>query len=315
MIPILMTVDTEGDDLWSWHQGKKITTNNALYIAPFQDLCEKYGIVPVYLTNYEMIMSDDYVSYIKNKVEKDLCEIGMHVHAWNSPPEVILEGPYSGNPYITEYKRKDIFEKHKYLRDLIKNRIGADPISYRAGRWATNDELFDILEELGFLIDCSVTPGIKHKAPGITVSHANNYRKEKCTPNKLRNHLWEVPMTTDLKRSFKGKSLKRILINLIRGEERWLRPALQSEIEMKKMINDCLKSNVPYLMFMIHSSELMPGGSPYCLTESDVEQYLNKLENMFIFIKDIGKGYSLKQYYSLLNEVGYEKSESDSNSR
>lgn len=303
MIPILMTVDTEGDNLWSWSEGENITTKNALYIAPFQELCEKYGIVPVYLTNYEMIMSDDFVVYIKDKAERGLCEIGMHVHAWNSPPEVVLKGSYSGNPYITEYKRKEIFEKHKYLKDLILNRIGIKPISYRSGRWATNEDLFDVLEELGFLIDCSMTPGIKHKAPGVTVSHANDYSRVKCNPYRLRNHLWEIPMTTDLKRTVHGKTLKRKLINLLRGEQRWLRPALQTETEMIELVNDCIKSKYPYLMFMIHSSELMPGGSPYCLTENDVREYLNRLENIFINIKDIGKGYSLKQYYSLLNEV------------
>lgn len=303
MIPIFMTVDTEGDNLWAWHEGEVISTRNSSYIAPFQELCEKYRIVPVYLTNFEMIMSDEFVSYIKDKTEKSLCEIGMHLHAWNSPPEVELKGPYSGNPYIIEYTKKDIYNKHKYLKELITDRIGIAPVSYRAGRWATNDELFDVLEELGFLIDCSVTPGIKHKAPGITVSHANDYSNMKCKPYKLREHLWEIPMTTDLKRSIHGKSIKRRLVNLIRGEQRWLRPALQTEDEMKKLIKDCLKSEFPYLMFMIHSSELMPGGSPYCSTEAETIEYLKKLENVFISVKNIGKGYSLKQYYSLLSEV------------
>lgn len=300
MIPVIMTVDTEGDNLWSWKKGNNISTSNASFISPFQDLCEKYAIVPVYLTNYEMAMSNEFVQYIKIKAQNGLCEIGMHLHAWNSPPNVRLDGPYSGNPYITEYNKNDIFNKHLFLKDLIIQRFGITPVSYRAGRWATNEDLFDVLEKLGFLIDCSVTPGINHKAPGVTVQYANDYTNANRKPYKLREHLWEIPMTTDLKRSFKGNSIKRKVINIVRGEQRWLRPALLSTAELREFIKDTIKANSPYIMFMIHSSELMPGGSPYCANMEDVQNYLSKLENIFISIKDISKGYSLKDYYKIL---------------
>ena len=46
----IITVDTEGDDLWNYHQGDIIRTENTLYIPRFQELCEKYRLKPVYLT-------------------------------------------------------------------------------------------------------------------------------------------------------------------------------------------------------------------------------------------------------------------------
>jgi peptidoglycan/xylan/chitin deacetylase (PgdA/CDA1 family) len=297
MLPIFMTVDTEGDNLWEWDETKPITCQNAGYIPPFQELCEKYEIPPVYLINYEMIMSDEFVSYVKEKVKGNLCEVGMHLHAWNSPPLVSLEKKYDGNPYIIEYTKKEIYDKHKLLRDLITQKLGVPPVIYRSGRWATNNELFDVLEELGFLVDCSVTPGIYHKAPGATVASANNYRKVSKFPYKLREHLWEVPMTTDLKHNLKGESVRRKAINMIRGEQRWLRPALHSAIEMEKLIDDVVGCGAPYLMFMIHSSELMPGGSPYCTTEEMVSEYLTKLEEVFKKAISIGKGYKIEEYY------------------
>ena len=55
MKKFIITVDTEGDNLWGYKEGDTITTNNALYIPRFQELCENYGFKPVYLTNYEMI--------------------------------------------------------------------------------------------------------------------------------------------------------------------------------------------------------------------------------------------------------------------
>ena len=74
----IVTVDTEGDNLWNWQDNKPITTENTLFIPRFQSLCEEYGFVPVYLTNYEMALDERWVSYAKRKAMEGKCEIGMH---------------------------------------------------------------------------------------------------------------------------------------------------------------------------------------------------------------------------------------------
>ena len=45
----LITIDTEGDDIWGSHAN--VTTENARYLPRFQDLCRKHGFKPTYLTN------------------------------------------------------------------------------------------------------------------------------------------------------------------------------------------------------------------------------------------------------------------------
>ena len=293
---IIVTVDTEGDNLWAWKPGDTIKTSNSLYIEPFQNLCEKFGFLPVYLTNYEMAKSDNFVNFAKGKAVNGLCEIGMHVHAWNSPPDYELKGLYSGNPYITEYPREIIFKKHALLKQLIEERFGVTPVSYRSGRWATSEDLFSVLEELGFIVDCSVTPGVFHNAPGNTVANANNYCKSPKTAYKISHSLCEVPMTTRVHRTTKGNNIRRKAINILRGERLWLRPALQSLDEMIELIDIVNKEDTDYLMFMIHSSELMPGGSPYCKTSEDVNLLLDKLEKTFEYVGSFGEGILLKDY-------------------
>ena len=50
-------------------------------------------------------------------------------------------------------------------------------------------------------------------------------------------------------------------------------------------------------MFMIHSSELMPGGSPIFSTKEDIEWLYVALENIFSKINRLGyKGCMLKNY-------------------
>ena len=80
----LITIDTEGDNLWQKHDS--ITTENARYLPRFQQLCEKYGFKPVYLTNYEMAIDPFYIEFARDVIARGTAEVGMHLHAWNSPP-------------------------------------------------------------------------------------------------------------------------------------------------------------------------------------------------------------------------------------
>ena len=54
----LITIDTEGDNAWA--KPREVTTRNAAYLPRFQSLCERYGLQPTYLTNYEMAVSPEY---------------------------------------------------------------------------------------------------------------------------------------------------------------------------------------------------------------------------------------------------------------
>ena len=90
MKKFIITIDTEGDDLWTkkiTRQGlKEITTTNAENLERFQLLCEKYKFIPTYLVNYEMSQSEPFQQLGRSASMSNKAEIGMHMHAWNSPP-------------------------------------------------------------------------------------------------------------------------------------------------------------------------------------------------------------------------------------
>ncbi len=66
--PFIITIDTEGDNLWA--RPREITTRNAEYLPRFQSLCERFGFKPVYLTNYEMAMSNVFVEFARDVVAR-----------------------------------------------------------------------------------------------------------------------------------------------------------------------------------------------------------------------------------------------------
>ena len=51
----------------------------------FQQLCERFQFKPVWLTNYEMAIDEAYIEFAQDVIARNTGEIGMHLHAWNSP--------------------------------------------------------------------------------------------------------------------------------------------------------------------------------------------------------------------------------------
>ena len=294
----LITVDTEGDNLWAWHEGQPITTQNTMYIPRFQEMCEEFGFIPTYLTNYEMAMDPEWVKYGRKKAQMGKCEIGMHIHAWNSPPKYDLPRNAGGNSYITEYPAEIIDQKVGYLADNLSELFEVSITSNRSGRWATNETFFEALKNHGVKVDCSVTPELDLSGIcGYSKNCGNDYRKASRIPYEILPGLLEIPMTTRLLHTPTGNTLKAKLWNLIKGKELWFRP-IQSFEDTCRLVKTIEKEgNSDYMEYMIHSSELMPGGSPYFKNEDAVEKMYENMERLFSLMSRSGYiGISLSDY-------------------
>jgi hypothetical protein len=64
----IITIDTEGDNLWQNH--RVIKTENARYLARFQTLCERFGFKPVWLTNYEMAIEPVFIEFARDVIAR-----------------------------------------------------------------------------------------------------------------------------------------------------------------------------------------------------------------------------------------------------
>lgn len=297
----IITVDTEGDDLWNYIPGTEVQTKNACFIQPFQDICNKYGFKPVYLTNYEMLKSEEYIDFAKKN--RDECEIGLHLHAWNNPPFYELEHKYSGNAYLIEYPKNVMREKFANLYNLYVEKFGHKPISHRSGRWAMNQDYFDILEEYGLKVDCSYTPGIFWKTDcGQSVPSGSDYSDEDLHVSMVGN-IMEIPMSVQNCRFLTTGSWKHVAKCLITGQLTWVRTSMSRVADiMGLMLVLDKRKDIDYIEFMIHSSELMPGGSPYFKTREDVKRHLAYINEVFKYASTLGyKGVTLEEYYNLHN--------------
>lgn len=296
----IITVDTEGDNLWRYKEGEEIGVKNAEYIPRFQKLCEKYGFKPVYLTNFEMANSKVFVEEAKEWLAKGSCEIGVHLHAWNNPPLYDLKRTFHGNPYLIEYPDDVMKAKFKTIYDLIVENFGVKPVSHRAGRWAMDERYFHILKDFGIKVDCSYTPGVSWaNTKGATIG-GSDYSSE-TNQVSMVNDVMEVPASIRKFRSFQKGSTLHKLKTLLKGDNVWLRPATCSVSSMKTLLTKINRDeNVDFAEFMLHSSELMPDGSPYFVTEKDIEQEFEAIENVFRYAHSLCfEGCTLAEYYQI----------------
>ncbi len=308
MKPLFITVDTEGDALWD--NPTDIRTENVLWIPRFQELCEKYNFIPIWLTDYEVVQDDRYIEYIKAKNDAGLCEVGIHIHARNNPPLYKLEGEKErGAAYLIEYPHNIMRDKIAFLKDRLESRLKHQVITHRAGRWAINDAYIRMLCEIGIKYDCSVTPGINWSShEGITPgSQGTDYSNSKNGSYILyddgNNKVVEYPMTIVDCHKFimparlTFKNFIKSGYQFVKQTKIWVRPNLGNLNQIKYALKVADQNDEEYVEFMIHSSELMPGGGPNHDSENEIEILFENIEKFFEYAKGMGyTGYTFETW-------------------
>ncbi|MBV4368769.1 deacetylase [Erwinia phyllosphaerae] len=307
----LITIDTEGDNLWRNRSGH-ITTKNAGYLSRFQELCEKYTFKPTWLTNYEMAIDPIYIDFARDVIARGQGEVGMHLHAWNSPPAYELtDNDWQHQPYLIEYPHEEMRKKVSFMTELLEKTFSTKMLSHRAGRWAFDEYYAQLLIEHGYQVDCSVTPGVNWQfSPGAPQGKGgSNYTHFPRSAYYLdandisrpgKSSLLEVPMSIHYKHSGLMNAVKQGYDRL-RGKRRspsvhWLRPTGGNVEQMTGVAQKTLAGGADYVEFMLHSSEFMPDGSPTFKTAADIDRLYDDLEQLFIWLQSRTQGMTLAEY-------------------
>ena len=304
----LITIDTEGDNLWSGPS--EITTRNSKFLTPFQELCEEFRFKPTYLVNYEMAMCEDFRTFARDVLSRGTGEIGMHLHAWNAPPiEPLSDRDYSYLPFLIEYPDRAMRAKVEYQTKLLADVFGTQPVSHRAGRWALDRRYAELLIENGYRVDCSVTPGVSWRAARTAPlgCEGSDYRLFPTQPYWLdpadiskpgNSALLEVPMTV-----YRGADWRWVRPRALRSvlsrywpDSLWLRPTGRNIRQLLNILRRVLAEGRTYAEFMLHSSEFMPGGSPIFRTATHVEKLYSDLRRLFSIAAQHFEGATLQEY-------------------
>lgn len=318
---LLITIDTEEDNAWAG--GAPVTTENVLFIKRFQELCDSFGFKPTWLTTEPMLADARFAEVLGGAVEGGRAEIGAHLHPWNCPPFPGGRMPdQSEQFYATEIPVDEFHAKLARVVSLIREQFGAGPESYRAGRWGFDERQLPVLLDLGIRVDCSVTPHTSWRrllgkrdgrgGPDFRgAPHRPYWLDDRDVRRPGGSQVLELPMTVlyasgplastravwpwaDASYDAPvGRALRRIGWGAAH-----FRPRRGRGVDdLLAVWNAAEKLELPYAMLMLHSSELMPAGSPYNPTAESIEQLYRVLEGLFRAVRQRGAtGATLREF-------------------
>jgi len=277
----LVTVDTEEEFDWSAPiDRERHSIDTVPQIRKFQQFCEGFGVVPIYLVDYPIATSSIAAEVLGDAVAAGRAEVGIQLHPWVNPPhieEVNQHNSYAGNlaPGLE-------LEKFRRLRDQIEKAFGRAPLIYRAGRYGTGAHTAEMLSDAGVAIDTSVRSLFDYSAAG-----GPNYRDHPLAPYWIDRPrgLMELPLTTVFHGPLKrfGRSLYPRFWRSPRLRGALARTGLLERIPLTpegvpidsalQAIDQAIALGLPVLVFSFHSPSLAPGYTPYVRSSEDLDAF------------------------------------------
>jgi hypothetical protein len=304
----IISIDTEGDNQWEF--GSDLTVENIKYVPRFQELCEKFEIKPTYLVTSE-VCDDQFAREIFSGYwQKGTAEIGAHLHLWTTPPFEDRDGLRfndSNHGFAHELDDDILLDKIKNLTGQVESAFGKKPTSFRSGRYGFNENVASALLANGYVIDSSITPllswasykGLPEGRGGPDFIDMTSFPFRYGAPE---NQILEIPVTilaTRFPLNRSGKLARYFTRNVdhsivlkgfrkifFRDQPLWFRPNPWMTIKhFNELLDEAVRIDLPYIVMMFHSSELMPGCSIYRPDSDSIEKLFNLLENFFNLLK------------------------------
>jgi hypothetical protein len=154
---LLVIVDAEEEFDWNKISSASTSVRTIRSQSASQKIFERFGIVPTYVVDFPVASQEDGFKPLKEFLDSGICEIGAQLHPWVNPPireELTWRNSFPGN-----LDRGLEREKIAALTAVIEQNFELRPTVYRAGRCGLGPNTAELLEELGYEIDCSVRPG------------------------------------------------------------------------------------------------------------------------------------------------------------
>lgn len=292
---IVVVVDTEAEFDWARQHGRRaMGVTSVRCQAQTQPIFERYGVRPTFVLDYPVSSTPDAYEYIRELYHTGRCEIGAHLQPWDNPPfveQTTDENSFPGN-LPSELER----EKLVQLTDIIRRNIGVRPRIYKAGRYGVGRATAGILAELGYEIDVSVVPGTDLSSkfgPDFSQCGARPYWFG-ASPELL-----EIPLSIGytgllaptggvaylltMNERLKALHIPGILARLHLVERITLTPEGILLEELRRLTRALLRQGHRVFSFTYHSPSLAPGNTPYVRNETELRDFLRRIEQYLEF--------------------------------
>lgn len=281
-VKLVVSVDVEEEGLFGGQYAREATAANVTHLKRLDFCPREFGVPLTLLAAWSVTQSPAACEAILRHKEDYGAAVGAHLHHWNTPP--LRELPYP-DPVPSALVPHDLMrDKLLQLCDTINDRFGTPPRSFRMGRFDWCDSLAPLLEEAGIRVDSSMVP----LRTEIGLDRPDHFRF-RARPWQITPSLLEVPLTADSIADFfaKGadrlgtllpeKARRRLLRDYSRVAVVGIAPLWFPLASMKLATWLHLARGGRVLNMFLHSSELMPGGSPKVPDEAAANKLAKKI--------------------------------------
>ena len=296
---LLVIVDAEEEFDWASPFSRENTKVSSVGAQSTADrIFAEYRIVPTYVVDYPVASQPSGYEPLRDLMISGRCEIGAQLHSWVNPPheEEVSEANSYANNLPPDLERRKIGE----LTSVIAQNFGRKPEVYRAGRYGAGSATQKILEDLGYTVDCSVLPGLRHalNAPDYSGGIARPYwlsasRSILEIPVTVGTVGWakkygeaiyqKIASPTGLRMRIPAVAARLGVVERIR-----LTPEGNTVEECKRLTRAMYGDGSRVFVVSYHSPSLVPGNTPYVRNRNELDSFLAWLKAYFaVFMSEL----------------------------
>lgn len=303
--PVLQVViDTEAD--FDWDKGTATDTGRVSSITGLNggfDVFRRHGVRPALVIDHP-VATQEQSARIVRALAGEGCELGVHLHAWSTPPEVEPRDDwhsFSGNlgPALER-------QKLETLAARVEELLGQRPRLFKSGRYGLGPNTIRALEEFGFETDLSICPAYDFSAmggPDFTdfTAHPGWFGEE--------GGLLSLPTTAGWLGALGGQARlarrvtgsptgRRLHLDRLAARANLLYPIRLSpegnDLEAMQALTRRLHADgVRIFTLSLHSPTFQVGNTPYARSAAEVRALLDRIDGYLTFFRmEMGGGFS-----------------------
>lgn len=265
--------DAEEEFDWSRPFDRAATATGAIASLPEANrrLCAR-GVIPTYLIDYPVACNRASGDTIAAMVAADACDVGAQLHPWVTPPfdEIVNDrNSFPGNlPEALEAA------KIAAITAAVRERIGVEPVAYRAGRYGVGRHTAALLADAGYRLDVSVRALYDYAPKG-----GPDFARHPVTPWWLARDLLEVPLTAAWVSPIPGLRapaspwLRRMLARAHLLGRVALTPEDMPVAAALRAVDVLLDSGHRLFSLSFHTPSVEPGHTPYVRDAADLARF------------------------------------------
>jgi hypothetical protein len=308
---LVITIDVEEEGLFSGNYPRSgAGVANVAELRRLEFVHREFGFPLTLLATYPVARDPAAREVLVAWHQERGAEIGVHLHPWNTPPVTELPDP---EPIATaDLPLTLLGTKLISLVDCLTKGAQEPPRSFRMGRFDWSPGLLKLLPGCGLRVDSSMVPlTFKGDGPQNFLAPADPFWLE--APAARDVGLLEAPVTMvpvwkgsaravhRLARLLPGKAGKALLSRYRFVGAAGIHPAWFPLFSMRLAARLHRRRGGRVLTLFLHSSELLPGGSPDFPDAASVDRLVAKLRNFLAWLVKQGPvtGLTLSGLYDL----------------